>query len=165
MQDPHAGCTVRPNKLKWQVWRRERFIAAAAKSRQSCPTLCDPKDGSPPGSHVPGILQARILEWAAISFSSAWKWSCSVVVYCSIKQREWVAHGQNKTKLPSDLGRCFSWTKFGLRAAKCVTLFCLVCGEWTGQLPSKQAPKSLKMVTAVMKLKDACSLEEKLWPT
>ena len=45
--------------------------AAAAKSLQSCPTLCDPLDGSPPGSAVPGILQARILEWAAISFSSA----------------------------------------------------------------------------------------------
>ena len=44
--------------------------AAAAKSLQSCPTLCDPIDGSPPGSTVPGILQARILEWIAISFSS-----------------------------------------------------------------------------------------------
>ena len=45
--------------------------AAAAKSHQSCPTLCDPIDGSPPGSPVPGILQARILEWVAISFSNA----------------------------------------------------------------------------------------------
>ena len=44
---------------------------AAAKSRQSCPTLCDPIDGSPPGSPVPGILQARTLEWVAISFSNA----------------------------------------------------------------------------------------------
>ena len=45
--------------------------AAAAKSLQSCPTLCDPIDGNPPGSPVPGILQARALEWVAISFSSA----------------------------------------------------------------------------------------------
>ena len=45
--------------------------AAAAKSLQSCPTLCDPIDGSPPGSSIPGILQARTLEWVAISFSSA----------------------------------------------------------------------------------------------
>ena len=45
--------------------------AAAAKSLQSCPTLCDPTDGSPPGSPVPGILQARTLEWVAISFSNA----------------------------------------------------------------------------------------------
>ena len=46
-------------------------FAAAAKSFQSCPTLCDPIDGSPPGSALPGILQARILEWVAISFSNA----------------------------------------------------------------------------------------------
>ena len=47
------------------------YAAAAAKSLQSCPTLCDPMDGSPPGSAIPGILQARTLEWAAISFSNA----------------------------------------------------------------------------------------------
>ena len=47
------------------------LYAAAAKSLQSCPTLCDPIDGSPPGSAVPGILQARTLEWVAISFSNA----------------------------------------------------------------------------------------------
>ena len=53
--------------------------AAAAKSLQSCPTLCDPIDGSPPpGSPIPGILQARTLEWVAISFSSAWKWKVKV---------------------------------------------------------------------------------------
>ena len=48
--------------------------SAAAKSPQSCLTLCDPIDGSPPGSPVPGILQARTLEWVAISFSNAWRW-------------------------------------------------------------------------------------------
>ena len=52
--------------------------AAAAKSLQSCPTLCDPRDSSPPGSPIPGILQARTLEWVAISFSSAWKWKVKV---------------------------------------------------------------------------------------
>ena len=51
---------------------------AAAKSLQSCPTLCDPIDGSPPGSPVLGILQARTLEWVAISFSNAWKWKVKV---------------------------------------------------------------------------------------
>ena len=49
-----------------------------AKSLQSYPTLCDPIDGSPPGSPVPGILQARTLEWVAISFSNAWKWKVKV---------------------------------------------------------------------------------------
>ena len=55
-----------------------RYAAAAAKSLQSCPTLCGPIDGRPPGSPVPGILQARTLEWAAISFSNAWKWKVKV---------------------------------------------------------------------------------------
>ena len=53
-------------------------LAAAAKSLQSCPTLWDPIDGSPPGSPVPGILQARILEWVAISSSNAWNWKVKV---------------------------------------------------------------------------------------
>ena len=52
--------------------------AAAAKSIQSCPTLCDSIDGSPTGSPIPGILQARTLEWVAISFSNAWKWKVKV---------------------------------------------------------------------------------------
>ena len=58
--------------------------AAAAKSLQSCPTLCDPRDGSQPGSPVPGILQARTLEWVAISFSNAWKWKVKVKSLSSI---------------------------------------------------------------------------------
>ena len=57
-----------------------QVAAAAAKSLQSCMTLCDPTDGSPRGSPVPGILQARTLEWVAISFSSAWKWKVKVKV-------------------------------------------------------------------------------------
>ena len=54
-----------PGRIRLQAG----YIDAAAKSLQSCPTLCDPIDGSPPGSPVPGILQARTLEWVAISFS------------------------------------------------------------------------------------------------
>ena len=52
----------------------EHLLRAAAKSLQLCPTLCDPIDGSPPGSPTPGILQARTLEWVATPFSNAWKW-------------------------------------------------------------------------------------------
>ena len=54
------------------------MVSAAAKSLQSCPTLCDPIDSSPPGSAIPGILQARTPEWVAISFSNAWKWKVKV---------------------------------------------------------------------------------------
>ena len=53
-------------------------VVVVVKSLQSCPTLCDPIDGSPPGSPVPGIPQARTPEWAAISFSNAWKWKVKV---------------------------------------------------------------------------------------
>ena len=59
--------------------------AAAAKSLQLCPTLCDPRDGSPPGSPVPGILQARTLEWVAISFSNAWKWKVKVKPFSRVQ--------------------------------------------------------------------------------
>ena len=54
------------------------YMVATAKSLQSCLTLCDPIDSNPPGSPVPGILQARTLEWVAISFSNAWKWKLKV---------------------------------------------------------------------------------------
>ena len=64
---------------------RGGVAAAAAKSLQLCPTLCDPIDGSPPGSAVPGILQARALEWVAISFSNAWKWKVKVKLLSRIQ--------------------------------------------------------------------------------
>ena len=59
--------------------------AAATKSLQSCLTLCDPIDGSPPGSPVPGILQARTLEWVAISFPKAWKWKVKVKLLSHVR--------------------------------------------------------------------------------
>ena len=63
------GHVYSPPLWKEEAWKR--IAAAAAKLLQSCLTLCDPIDGSPPGSPVPGILQARTLEWVAISFSNA----------------------------------------------------------------------------------------------
>ena len=62
----------------YRMDKQQSPAAAAAKSLQSCPTLCDPTDGSPQGSPIPGILQARTLEWVAISFSNAWKWKLKV---------------------------------------------------------------------------------------
>ena len=59
---------------RWEDLNIKRWYAAAAKALQSCPTLWDPIDGSSPGPPVPGILQARVLEWGVISFSNAWKW-------------------------------------------------------------------------------------------
>ena len=82
--------------------------AAAAKSLQSCPSLCDPIDGSPPGSSVPGILQARTLEWVAISFSNAWKWKVKVKSFsrAQLLETPWTGAYQ----APPSMG--FSTSKF-----------------------------------------------------
>ena len=82
------GKTPWVEEREWRIWgtlrqpvfarQSKTAAAAAAKSFQSCPTLCDSIDGSPPGSPLPGILQARTLEWVAISLSNAWKWKVKV---------------------------------------------------------------------------------------
>ena len=76
-QIPKMTIFMSSSDIWTQEWDHGRS-QHAAKSLQSCPTLCDPIDGSPLGSYVPGILQARILEWVAISFSNAWKWKVKV---------------------------------------------------------------------------------------
>ena len=75
-----VSCIGRQLLYHWATWEALKYsaAAAAAKSLQSCLTLCDPKDSSPPGSPVPGILQARTLEWVATSLSNAWKWKVKV---------------------------------------------------------------------------------------
>ena len=73
-------CVHLRERSPFWIWSQESLVAAAAaaKSLQLCPTLCDPTDSSPPGSAVPGILQATTLEWVAISFCIAWKWKVKV---------------------------------------------------------------------------------------
>ena len=73
---PHYGFDLHFSDNEW-CWA-SFHVFVAIKSLQSCPTLCNPIDSSPPGSPVPGILQARVLEWGAISFSNAWKWKLKV---------------------------------------------------------------------------------------
>ena len=73
-----------PFPTPWDLPNSAAATAAAAKSLQLCPALCDPIDGSPPGSPAPGILQARTLEWVAISFSNAGKWKVKVKLLSSV---------------------------------------------------------------------------------
>ena len=73
-----SACTHTHTCVHAHTHTKHPAAAAAAKLLQSCPTLCNPRDSSPPGSLVPGILQARTLEWVAISFSNAWKWKVKV---------------------------------------------------------------------------------------
>ena len=84
--------------------------AAAAKSLQSCPTLCDPIDGSPRGSPVPGILQARTLEWVAISFSNAWKWKVKVKSLSDVQllATPWTAAYQGPPSMGFSRQECWS---------------------------------------------------------
>ena len=85
---------------QWQVMTT--IIITAAKSLQSCLTLCNPIDGSPPGSPVPGILQARILEWVAISFSNAWRWKMKVKSLSRV--RLWVTPRTAAYRAPPSMG-------------------------------------------------------------
>ena len=71
-----GGPLLLPEEAPWS----DAMQAAAAKLYQASLTLCDPTDSSPPGSPIPGVLQARTLEWVAISFSNAWKWKVKVKV-------------------------------------------------------------------------------------
>ena len=86
------------------------YAVAAAKSLQSCPTLCDPIDGSPPGSPIPGILQARTLEWVAIAFSNAWKWKVKVKSLSRVRllATPWTAAHQ--APLPMGFSRQEYWS-------------------------------------------------------
>ena len=89
VKDTEAWCAVVHGVTKswtqFSDWTTTAAAAAPAKSLQSCPTLCDPIDGSPPGSPIPGILQARTLGWVAISFSNAWKWKVKVKLLSCVR--------------------------------------------------------------------------------
>ena len=84
----HCRCDCR-HEIKRRLLLGRKTVtslaAAASKSLQSCLTLCDPIDGSPPGCVIPGIIQARSLEWVAISFSSAWKWKVKVKLLSCVR--------------------------------------------------------------------------------
>ena len=92
------------------ITKSHTATAVAAKSLQSCPTLCDPIDGNPPGSPVPGSLQARTLEWVAISFSNAWKWKVKVKSLSRVRLFEtpWTAAYQ--APLPMVFSRQEYWS-------------------------------------------------------
>ena len=94
--------------------REAHIYVAAAKSLQSCPTLCDPIDRSQLGSSVPGIPQARTLEWVAISFSNAWKWKVKVkLLSCAwLLATPWTAVYQ--APLPMGFSRQEYWSRVSL---------------------------------------------------
>ena len=115
--------------------------AAAAKSLQSCPTLWDPIDSSPPGSPVPGMLQARTLEWVAISFSNAWKWKVKseseVTQSCLTLVTPWTAAYQAPLSMEFSRQEYWSgvplpspWLWWGLHNSKYTRNHWTVCLVW-----------------------------------
>ena len=100
------------NYMKFKYWNPAAAAAAAAKSLQSCPTLCDPIDSSPPGSPVPGILQARTLEWVAFPSpmheSEKWKWNRSVLEFLLFRFKVGAAIPRSDTR-----GHDWTWYRRG----------------------------------------------------
>ena len=122
--------------------------AAAAKSLQSCPTLCNPIDGSPPGSAVPGILQERVLECVAIAFSGY-----AVDTTLMAESKDELKSFLMEVKEESD--------KVGLKIS--IQSHRLMSNRWGNNGNSERLYfGGLQMVTAAIKLKDTCSWEEKL---
>ena len=115
--------------------------AAAAKSLQSCMTLWDPRGGSPPGSAVPGILQARTLEWVAISFSNAWKWKVKVKSLSRVRllATPWTAAHQ----APPSMGfsRQEYWSGLPMPSPSCSVMSYSFVNPWT---VAHQAPLSMR---------------------
>ena len=122
--------------------------AAAAKSLQSCPTLWDPIDGSPPCSPVPGILQARTLEWVAISFSNAWKWKVKVKSLSHVRLLATPSTAARQAPPPMGFSRQERWSgchcllRFVSLIAYCLThskcskyVWCRTEQNWSLNLP------------------------------
>ena len=107
--------------------------AAAAKSLQSCPTLRNPIDGNPPGSPIPGILQARTLEWVASSSSNAWKWKVKLKSLSRVRllATPWTAAYQ----APPSMGFSMQeyWSGVPLPSPTFVTILLFCCGHSSGQ--------------------------------
>ena len=108
------------SKVPAHIYQGTAAAAAAAKSLQSCPALCDPIDSSPPGSPVPGILQARTLEWVGISFSNAWKWKVKVKSLSRVRllATPWTAAHQ--APLSMGFSRQEYWSGVPLPSLNCV---------------------------------------------
>ena len=138
--------------------------ATAAKSLQSCPTLCDPIDGSPPGSSIPRILQARTFKWVAISFSNAWKWKVKVKSLSRIRllATPWTEASQ----APPFMGfsRQEYWSGVPL-PSPCMSLYLIKRKQnsfWTGALFVSWVWQSLSSsVIALLNIRDS-TLKRKL---
>ena len=143
--------------------------AAAAKLRQSCPTLCDPIDGSPPGSAVPGIHQARTLDWVAISSSNAWKWKVKVKSLSCVRllATPWTAAYQAPPSIgfSKSIGvgcHCLLWYlwvchhKRDFANMKMVRTLRFLLDHLNGQNPITNVLKIRETLPSVFRVRDKC---------
>ena len=119
--------------------------AAATKSLQSCSTLWDPTDGSPPGSPVPGILQARTLEWVAISFSNAWKWKVKVKSFRCVQLFETPWTAAYEAPLSMGFSRQENWSGLPLPSPTLLFNSALNNPVPYSSIPATLFPNSLKL--------------------
>ena len=115
-----------------------------AKSLQSCPTLCNPIEGSPPGSPIPGILQARTLEWVAISFSNAWKWKVKVKSLSRVRllATPWTAAYQAPPSMGFSRQEYWSGVPLPSPVLKHTVPQMIVCDSQLDTFHSEEAPKA-----------------------
>ena len=106
--------------------------AAAAKSLQPCRTLCDPIDSSPPGSPIPGILQARTLEWVAISFSNSWKWKMKLktLSHVLLLATPWTAVYQASPSMAFSKEECWSGVPLPSSIIIILIIIAIICDFW-----------------------------------
>ena len=145
-----SDLTIMPSCKITEEWSVDdkQLAAAAAKLLQSCLTLFNPIDGSPPGSTVPGILQARTLEWVAISFSNAWKWKVKVKSFSRVRlfMTQWTAASQ----APPSMG--FSRQEYwnGCHCLLCKQLeISLNLQSWSSSLWASLVAQSVKSLPAM----------------
>ena len=172
------SCSIR--ELPFIIWEsivvahRLLVAATAAKLHQSCSTLCDPIDGSPSGSSVSGILQARILEWVVISFSNAWKWKVKVksLSHGRLFETPWTVAYQ--APLSMGVSRQQYWRELPLSSpSSCSIRAQLLHGMWDqtcvpcteGRFLTSGPPGESLLLFQIARLGFCCLQSEEPWPT
>ena len=142
-KQPDSSSKYQHRITRWLSNSTPRCICATAKSLQLCPSLCDPIDGSPPGSPIPGILQARTLEWAAISFSNAWKWKVKVKSLSRVQLlvTPWTTAYQASPSM--GFSRQEYWSRVPLPSPNGILLLCKDC-SWKNE--SMRSDKKLVLL-------------------
>ena len=141
------------------------IYTTTANSLQLCPTLCDPIDGSPPGLPIPGILQARTLEWVAISFSNAWKWKVKVKSLSSVQPSAtpWTAAYQAPLSMGFARQEYWSWVPLPSLHIYTVEYYYVIRNELPSHEKTWRNLKCISLSESRQSTKAACYLIPMMW--